>query len=136
MAGLRVADIRARLKELDEERDHLVALVVLYERREREQGVVTSNGAGNNGATKHVPPHPFVPVRGGPTDRIKAVLAAEEGLTYGQIIERAVVGMTSASDNPERSVGSTLQSLVQRGKVERRDKRHYLVAEEATAPGA
>ena len=114
-----IAELRVRLREMDEERDHLVALIALYEKREHQHA---QNGAG----ASERKPIPFVPVRGGPTDRIKAVLAQDAGLSYTEVVERAKAGMSTTAANPERSIGSTLQSLVRRGIVERRERKHYL----------
>ena len=132
MANPLIAHIHARLKEIDEERDHLVALAALY-----EKSPITRNGT--NGANvvqgiaigammtpRRLPAVPFQAIKGGPTERILGVLSQEEGLTYSEVIERAVKGMQTDASDPERSLGSTLQSLVKRGKVERNDKKHYL----------
>lgn len=126
MANPLIASIRARLKEIDEERDHLVALVALYESPESRNGKNTVVGAGTVGNTVVGQHAPFQSVRGGPTDRILAVLAQEPGLSYGEVVQRAMVGLTTSAQHPERSVGSTLQSLVKAEKVERRHKKHYL----------
>jgi hypothetical protein len=123
MSGALVEGIRDRLREIDRERDHLLALLQLYEQGPTSNGAKAPSTAGTASSAKG--PAPFRAIAGGPTDRIMAVVTREPGLAYSEIIERAVQGITSGAEDPRKSLGSTLQSLVKRGKLERREGRHY-----------
>jgi hypothetical protein len=121
--------IKARLREIDRERDHLVALLALYEDGEAVPRVkaTPSNGTaavGQNGHGSHTTA--FQPVVGGPTERILAVVRTTPGLSYSEIVERATKGINSNAENPARSAGSTLQSLVKRERIARIGGKHYL----------
>lgn len=125
MSNALAEGIRARLREIDTERDHLLALLALYE-PSPNGAKPTQPSAGNSSATTNGKRNPFQKMSGGPTDRILAVVANHPGLVYSDVVSRALDGMTTTAENPARSIGSTLQSLVSRGRVERRDGKHYI----------
>jgi hypothetical protein len=44
------------------------------------------------------------------------------------VVERAKEGLQTTADDPRRSLGSTLQSLVKRGRIVRKEGKHYIAA--------
>jgi hypothetical protein len=124
--------IRARLRligvehaRLERERNHLVALLEMYDHGPATNGTRSSRKA--IARSKRAPSRaaPFRAIAGGPSERIRLVVNDTPGLSYSEVIDRAVEGIVSTAGDPRRSLGSTLQSLVKRGKVERRDGKHY-----------
>ena len=106
--------IRARLSEIDVERDQLVSLLELY-----------TNGAAPNTNTPKKTGGGFKKRSGGPTDRLMEAVRENPGLTYAKILDKALEGMKTEAEHPRRSLGSTLGSLVKRGKIRRDDKKYY-----------
>lgn len=119
--------IRARVAEIDKERDHLVALLEYY-------GAAPPEG---RSATPPRRPSPSSQSRGrpfetrpaGPTERLIQVVDESPGMIYREVLDRAELGMDTKADNPRRSLGSTLGSLVKRGKIRKEDGKYYPVTE-------
>lgn len=114
---------RARLAEIDQERELLLAIIKIH-----------SNGSGPAPApakksgpapTSVQAGFPFVQRTGGPTERIMTVVSQNPGMKYAGVIGAAVVGMDTEAGHPRRSLGSTLGSLVKRGKLRKTDGRYY-----------
>lgn len=115
---------RARLAEIDQERELLLALIKL------QPG--NGNGAAPVQGKKSNPPPvavqaglPFVQRPGGPTERIVTAVSQNPGMKYGQVIGSALEGWATDAEHPRRSLGSTLGSLVKRGKIRKSDGRYY-----------
>ena len=125
---LRRKELDAERHQIEAERQHLIALLQFYERPVIIIGAGASfGGAGTVSATGEVRPPASAEQAGeGPTDRIKTVVRQTPGLVYSEVIERAKQGVISAAEDPTGSVAATLQSLIRRGVVVRRDGRHYI----------
>ena len=121
-----VEGMKLRLAEMDNERDHLLALIVLYDPsfRAGEAPPATRDDAVPAAPTAHrAPVGELTP--NGPTDRLLAVARASPGLTYAELVRRAAKGVVTKSPHPDRSVGSTLATLLKRGAIKRVDGKHY-----------
>ena len=105
--------MRARVAEIDIERDQLVALLELY----TNGAVPTAKSTVENGGFKRR--------SGGPTDRLLKAVQENPGLPYASVLDNAVEGMETTAEHPRRSLGSTLGSLVKRGKIQRSDDKKY-----------
>ena len=123
MSGNKLAEAaRARLTEIDKEREHLLAIVEIHG---------NGNGASPAQAKSRPAPTsvqaglPFAQRPSGPTERIMTVVSQNPGMKYGQIVGAALEGMDTEADHPRRSLGSTLGSLVKRGKIRKADGRYY-----------
>lgn len=112
--------IRARVAEIDTERDHLVALLEHY---------------GNAAPTKRQPapstasPPRFEARASGLTERLLQVIQDTPGLIYREVLNGAEKGLVTNSNNPRRSLGSTLGSLVKKGKILKRQGKYYPVTD-------
>lgn len=116
--------IRARLAEIDEERNHLVALLQYYGAPPPKANLgAAAKSADTQGALFETRPS-------GPTDRLLTVVAQTPGMKYGEVIDRAEVGMETNAEKPRRSLGSTLGSLVKRGRIRKSDDGGYYPIEE------
>lgn len=116
--------IRSRLVEIDVERDKLVSLLGLYTNGVTPTaGVakpkINANGDGGGGFQRR---------SGGPTDRLLEAVRESPGLSYGDVVDKALEGMETDAEHPRRSLGSTLGSLVKRGKIRRSDDKKYYPA--------
>jgi len=120
--------IRTRLREIDNERAQLVALLGYY-----------TNGTKTKEATpppEGAPPRSFLPKAKGPTERIMEVINGQPGLKYGEVVTTAIEGLDTEAENPRRSVGSTLGSLVKRGKIHKDEEGRYYPVDEESGQGA
>ena len=118
--------IRDRLSEIDVERDQLVSLFKLYTNGATPDMVpsrikVSASGGGG-----------FQRRSDGPTERLLRAVRDHPGLAYAGVLDKAIEGMETEAEHPRRSLGSTLGSLVKRGKIGRsEDKKYYPVMEVA-----
>lgn len=128
-----VAAAKKRLRDIEEERSELFAVLRRY--GELADGAPRQNGRAPQGRTsprsrsrnkaRHAaasrPKHkrsPFRRLEGGPTDAILSTLrSVPTGLRYAEVLAKAVPIVNTNADDPERSIGSVLQSLKKRGKV-------------------
>ena len=112
--------IRARVAEIDKERDHLVALLEHYGTigpKERQPASPTASQA------------TFENRPSGLTERLLQVIKDRPGLKYSEVLDGAEKGLVTNSTKPRRSLGSTLGSQVKKGKILKRDGRYYPVTE-------
>lgn len=123
--------LRARLEDLEEEREAVLHMLRLYERgavsappkrpaQARLRVAAAPAPAGDVGQSQL-----FEVREGGPTQRLMHVITQEPGLKYAEVLDRAQKGMETTADNPRRSLGSTLGTLVKRGKIARVDGQYY-----------
>jgi hypothetical protein len=115
--------IKDRLTEIDVERNSLVALLDLYT---NVGAPASAKPASTQKPKRRARGTGFERRKGGPTDRLMAAVRAHPGLPYAEVLDKAMEGMETEAENPRRSLGSTLGSLVKRGKIRRsEDKKYY-----------
>lgn len=112
--------IQTRIAEIDVERDKLVALHKLYTNGVALSSVVGPTTGATNGGNGG-----FKRRSGGPTDRLLDAVQENPGLPYASVLDKALGGMETEAEHPRRSLGSTLGSLVKRGKIRRSDDKKY-----------
>jgi hypothetical protein len=150
-----VAAAKKRLQDLDEEREELLSLLRRYDtssagepvRREAQHApakhpakpshskVAHRSAPSHNGSTPVKRPTTLAQQRGakafqkltsGPTEIVLDVLrGAPSGLTYSEVVERALPSVQSNATNPAKSVGNVLLSLKRREKVAFHDGKYY-----------
>jgi hypothetical protein len=123
--------IRRRLREINDERAQLVALLGYYTNGSKPPDSKTAMPTQPQDESR-----PFRPKAKGPTERIMAVISTQPGLRYGEVVSTAIEGLETDATNPRRSVGSTLGSLVNRGKVRKDDEGRYFPVDEKSGQGA
>ena len=105
-------NMRARLVEVDAERDALLALIALWEKwplaepLQRDKRVVNRLGTGV-------------------TDRLLTIVEESPGLRYRELVQQAIVGLVTTSQYPDRMVGSILSTMVKRRAIVRIDGLHF-----------
>ena len=121
-----VEGMKERLAAMESERDHLLALIALYDPSlvvstlprqslpPKSDAAPTRRGA----VTEAIP--------NGPTDRLLAVARETPGLGFADLVRRATVGVVTKSKHPAQSVGSTLSTMIKRGSIRRVDGKHYV----------
>lgn len=154
VANLLAEMAKKRLRELDEERDELLALLKRHgfspeeparksEKHDPPKGPTKPSRAkvahrstpSHNGSTPSKRATTLAQQRGakafqkltsGPTEIVLDVLrGAPSGLTYSEVVEQALPSVQSNATNKAKSVGNVLLALKKRSKVAFHDGKYY-----------
>ena len=106
--------MRVRIAEIDVERDQLVSLLGHY-----------TNGVSPASRMVKARNGGFKPRSGGATESLLQAVRENPGLSYTRVLDKALEGLQTDSEHPRRSLGSTLGTLVRRGKIRKSDDKKY-----------
>lgn len=129
--------LRARLRELDREREALTALLDIYGGNDSPDTTGTPvrshNGARANGIagantsfSRRKPPTPAT--ANGSTEAILAVVRERPGITISDLISQALDRIDAQAADPRKNMGTIVRYQLKAGRLQKRGEGYYPVA--------
>jgi hypothetical protein len=117
---------RARLSELEAEREVLLGLIRFYEGVRPDATPTVRSQLPST--VRRVEPfgNPFTAVPGGPTESVLQVVADHPGLPASKLIDAVVEKANTNAKNPRRTIASTTAFLVKQGRLKKVNGRFFL----------
>lgn len=130
--------LRARLRELEREREALTALLDIYggnDAPEKNRAPARShhaprpNGpaAGNAASSNHRKP-PTPATANGSTEAILAVVREMPGITISDLISQALDRIDARAADPRKNMGTIVRYQLKAGRLQKRGEGYYPVA--------
>lgn len=127
--------LRARLRELDREREALTALLDIYGGNDapetsraparshhapRANGPAAANTASSN---RRKPPTPAT--ANGSTEAILAVVSERPGITISDLISQALDRIDARAADPRKNMGTIVRYQLKAGRLQKRGEGYY-----------